>query len=824
MMEFTINQQKIEAEEGKTILEAALDAGIYIPHLCHHPQLDAPTGLNSLDKVYQDGIQKDGEAGKPFEGCNLCLVEIEGFDGLMKSCETKVAHGMCVTTDTESVKTARQENIAKILEQHPHACLVCAQAEGCDRKICSLNIPEAERCCAKFGICELQKVAEFIGIEKGLPPYVPPDKATVDDGPLIKRSYDLCIGCLRCVRICKEIKGADALGFTVQDGRVVVGSKKSSLVESGCQFCGFCVEVCPTGALLDSDIRAGKREANLVPCMSECPGGIDVPRYVRFIAEGKFNEAVDVVREQVPFPSVLGRTCFHPCESVCRRGILDEPVAICALKRAAADFGNAEVISCSKEKSGKNVAVIGSGPAGLTCAYYVARLGHGVTVFEMLLETGGMLRVGIPGYRLPRDVLDEEINHIIEAGVEIKTAHPVHSTEELFSQGFEAVFVAVGSTKGVKLGIAGEENEGVADGISFLRKANMGDPDACGERVVVIGGGNVAIDSARSALRLGAKEVSIFYRRTRDEMPAHDEEVELALGEGIKIECQVAPMVIEKQAEGLDVEFVRMKMGDIDESGRRRPMPIKGSEFRRGFDTVVSAIGQHSEGVEGINVSAIKADRRMEVDRSRGIYIGGDFLTGPNTVIDAIASGRKAAFMIDRFLGGNGEIEVSKSDGKSPGLLAQVRAVDMDGSRAVMPRVPVDERLSAFSEVDLGFNEAVAVREAGRCLECDLRFKIKPPVLPPESMMALTKEVVANISEAEGVYILFDKEKAVYKISGVENIREALLEEIRGGSSAAYFDYEEDQMFTGKERQLTQQYMKQHGEMPPGNSELDDLF
>jgi len=285
MIEITIDGRKIEVEGGKTILDVALDAGIYIPHLCYHPQLDLSLQVDSLKKIYQGGIPKDGEEGRPFEGCNLCLVEIEGRNGLVNSCKTKAEDRMVVSTHSVSLKSAREKNIAKILETHPHACLVCAQAEGCDRKICSLQIPEVERCCSKFGICELQKVAEFIGIEMGLPPYVPLDTAIVDDGPLIKRAYDLCIGCLRCVRICKEIKGADALGFTVQDGRVVVGSKKRSLRESGCQFCGFCVEVCPTGALLDKDVRAGKRENYLVPCRNQCPAEIDVPRYVRLIAE-----------------------------------------------------------------------------------------------------------------------------------------------------------------------------------------------------------------------------------------------------------------------------------------------------------------------------------------------------------------------------------------------------------------------------------------------------------------------------------------------------------------------------------------------------------
>ncbi|EFK08285.1 bidirectional hydrogenase complex protein HoxU family protein [delta proteobacterium NaphS2] len=260
MIEITIDQKKVKAEEGQTVLQAALNAGIYIPYLCHHPEFVEVKGLSSIERVYQGGEAKDGEGGVPFEGCMLCLVEIEGQSGLLKSCEIKAEEGMQVRTDTEKVRETRQENIAKILEQHPHACLVCAQADGCDQKICSLGIPENERCCSKYGICELQKVAEFIGIEKGLPPYVPSSDPIVDEDSLFKRAYDLCIGCLRCVRVCREIRGADALAFTVRDGRVVVGSNQPSLKESGCKYCGVCVEVCPTGALLDGDVRSGKRK------------------------------------------------------------------------------------------------------------------------------------------------------------------------------------------------------------------------------------------------------------------------------------------------------------------------------------------------------------------------------------------------------------------------------------------------------------------------------------------------------------------------------------------------------------------------------------
>ncbi|UCG65886.1 MAG: (2Fe-2S)-binding protein [Deltaproteobacteria bacterium] len=447
MIEITINDQTIEVEGNKTILEVALDAEIYIPHLCYHPQLDSSSDIRSLQRVYQGGLAHYGQEGAASDGCNLCLVEIQGREGLFQSCKTIAEDGMSVHSDSDELQKAREENLATILERHPHGCLLCAQAKGCDRKICSLQVPEAERCCFKFGFCELQKVAEFIGLEKGLPPYNPLNVPVVDNEPLFIRDYNLCIGCLRCVKVCKEVKGADALGFTIEEGRVVVGSKEPSLRESGCQFCGFCVAVCPTGALADKVAGIGKPETYLIPCKSNCPVGIDIPRYTRLIAEGKFGEAVAVIRERVPFPGVLGYVCYHPCETVCRRGELDEAIAICELKGFAAKNDTQVWKKRTKvtPSTGKRVAIIGSGPAGLTAAHYLVKLGHSVTVFEALPEVGGMMRVGISEKTLPREMLDEEIEVIRDLGVQIETKTKVDSLDDLFEQGYSAIFIAVGA-------------------------------------------------------------------------------------------------------------------------------------------------------------------------------------------------------------------------------------------------------------------------------------------------------------------------------------------------------------------------------------------
>ncbi|MDY7038317.1 MAG: FAD-dependent oxidoreductase, partial [Thermodesulfobacteriota bacterium] len=746
------------------------------------------------------------EPGIPFEGCNLCLIEIQGREGLFQSCKTLAEDGLIIKTDSPELKKARQDHLAAILERHPHACLLCPQAEGCDRKICSVHIPEEERCCSQFGNCELQKVTEFIGMEMGLPPYIPSNLPVIENEPLILRDYNLCIGCLRCVKICKDIKGADALGFTVIDGRVFVGSKLPKLKESGCLFCGFCVEVCPTGALSDKDADVGEREAYLIPCKKSCPAEIDVPGYIRFLKEGEFEKALEVVCEKVPLPDVLGRVCFHPCEADCRRGSLDQSVAICALKRSAVNESKGSYPRyANRAKTGTKVAIIGAGPAGLSAAYYLNTLGHSVTVFEALPEVGGMLRVGIPVYRLPREILDREIKNIEDAGVEIKTNNQVDSLEALFNDGFQAVFVAVGAHQGLQLGIPGEENEGVMDGISFLRKVNSVLEISLGETVAIIGGGNVATDSARSAIRKGAKSVTIFYRRTREEMPAYGEEIDAAVEEGINIEYQVAPKKIENVNGSLEVEFIRMKMGAPDASKRPRPIPMDGTEYRLKFDTVITAIGQRSAVPEGFGIPADEGKER-KVNPVKGVFLGGDLLTGPRTVIDAIAGGRKGAILIDKYLGGEGDIDEVSMKREPVQLWAGPDAGHIEQGRVLMPVIPTEERTSTFKEVNLGLDHQMAINEARRCLGCDLRFNIQPVVLPPEPWLVLDEKNIMDLPETEGVYVLYDEKKEIYQVSGVENIRLEIMEEYEKGGMARFFSYEEDEMFTSKERQIIQQY------------------
>jgi NADH-quinone oxidoreductase subunit F len=461
------------------------------------------------------------------------------------------------------------------------------------------------------------------------------------------------------------------------------------------------------------------------PCSHTCPAGVDVPRYLRFISEGKYDQALAVIREKIPFASVCGHVCPHPCEAKCRRGQVDEAIAIRALKRFAAERGNGVWKTKAKTApaTGKRIAIIGAGPAGLTAAYYLARRGHAVTVFEALPEPGGMMRYGIPEYRLPREVLAKEIEEIRGVGVDIKVNTRISSVDELFEQGYHAIFLAIGAHQGAKLGVEGEDSPGVMEGVSFLREINMGDEGRVGDRIAVIGGGNVAIDAARTALRLGAKEATIIYRRTREEMPASGEEIEEALLEGVKIEFLVAPNRIERKNGAVELTCIRMKLGAVDSSGRRRPVPIAGSEFSLTFDTLIAAIGQVPEAPEKFGLplgrgNTIQVDADTLATAREGVFAGGDDVTGPAIVIEAIAAGRQAAVSIDKYLGGSGIIDEVLAP---PEEIESLPAIEEgEKHRISIPTLTLNERLGSFAEVELGLGEEVAIEEAKRCLRCDL--------------------------------------------------------------------------------------------------------
>lgn len=472
--------------------------------------------------------------------------------------------------------------------------------------------------------------------------------------------------------------------------------------------------------------RVSRENLVMAPCTEACPAGVDVPRYIRCIKEGKFGEALAVMRERIPFPAVCGYACYSPCEDHCGNRQFGEPISIRALHRIAAEKGGEDWrknLSIEPD-TGKRVAVVGSGPSGLTAAYYLATLGHRVTVLEALDQPGGMMRMGIPEYRLSREALDKEIGYLKEIGVEIKTGHRVGSVDELLREGYNAAYIALGAQKGARLGIVGDDAPGVMDGISFLRQVNQGKEVKIGSRDAIIGGGNSAIDAARSAVRLGGKQVTVFYRRTKAEMTAYEEEVEAATCEGINIEFLTMPVHITQKNDALEVTFMRMELGKPDASGRPRPIPIKGSEFKKVFETVITAIGQVADIDESMGLP-LSEKNFVQVDNDTlgmdkpGVFAGGDIVSGPASIIDAIAQGRKGAVSIDKYLGGKGIIDQDLASPEGEVLLPQLEKVEKP--RVQMSTLNLEERLSCFEQVEMGLDEEQAIEEASRCLNCDAR-------------------------------------------------------------------------------------------------------
>ncbi|MCL5103468.1 MAG: NADH-quinone oxidoreductase subunit NuoF [Armatimonadetes bacterium] len=459
-------------------------------------------------------------------------------------------------------------------------------------------------------------------------------------------------------------------------------------------------------------------------CSSACPAHVNIPEYVGLIAAGRFDEALDIIRRRNPLASVCGRACDHPCEMFCRRGDVDEPVAVRHLKRFVTQYAKhgSEPPKWVGPREGK-VAVIGSGPAGLSAAYFLALMGREVKVFEALDVLGGLLAVGIPEYRLPRKVLNRDIDYIRSAGVEMETGHRVESLQELRDAGYDAVFVGVGAHGPVLMKAHGEDLPGVQDSLAFLRKVSLGEIDEITGKVVVIGGGNAAIDAARTAIRLGADSVTVLYRRTREEMPAIPAEIEDALDEGVDIRYLVAPEKIEGDGRVQAVRCVEMELGPADESGRRRPMPKPGSETVVEADHVIVAIGQSpeldfaaSDGQLVVSYGRVFVNPVTHRSGNGDVFAGGDAVTGSSTIIEAVAAGQRAARAIDIYLGGKGELPPDR------GFAPSEKPTEEDAAapRQAIRTLPPEERIRTFEEVVHDYTAEVACREARRCLRCDL--------------------------------------------------------------------------------------------------------
>jgi formate dehydrogenase beta subunit len=548
-----------------------------------------------------------------------------------------------------------------------------------------------------------------------------------------------CIGFGDCVKACQF----DAL-FIGEAGFPIVD-------ESKCVGCGACKEVCPKNiikirTMSERLLSFNQEDAALAPCQQTCPAEINIPKYIKQIKDGDYEGAVNTIRERNPLLLSCGRVCPHPCEDKCRRGIEDEPVSINQLKRFAADYemnsGKRLPVPCAPD-TGKKVAVIGGGPAGLTCAFFLRRLGHAVTIFDMMPKLGGMIRYGIPEYRLPKEVLQWEIDGILNLGIQAKTNVRFgydFDLGSLIASGYDSIFMGIGAWKDYSLKIEGENMDGCYTGIDFLTKfarTQQGDSDLqipIGTKCAVIGGGNTAIDCVRTLIRLGAKEVSIVYRRTRNEMPANMVEIEAAEHEGVQFHFLAAPnrVIGNEDGKAIGLEYLKMELGEPDASGRRRPVPIEGSETILDVDMLVTAIGQGPDvsfKENGKRIGELATTRWDTIDSVNPetlqtnipyIFTGGDSATGASLVVEGIGGGRRAARSIHQYLAGQPVTPVRNSLFKKnidetifdsvPGVIKQ--------KRAEMPELPVDERIKTFEEADLVLQEEDAIRESSRCMNC----------------------------------------------------------------------------------------------------------
>jgi heterodisulfide reductase subunit A len=584
--------------------------------------------------------------------------------------------------------------------------------------------------------------------------------------------------------------------------------QRARYVTDACTACGACAKVCPVSVPSPFDMLLGQRTAihkafaqavpnayliekqERPPCIEACPIRQEAAGYVALIGKKKFKEAAKLIRQRNPLASVCGRVCYHPCETECNRSLVDEPVAIQHLKRFALDWARDHKVKIPPptiaERRAEKVAIVGSGPAGLVAAHDLALKGYPVTVFEQWQQLGGMLALGIPEYRLPRPILNEELEYIRSLGVTFETGVRFGrelTLERLRARGYKAVFLAMGAHESVRLDVPGEDLEGVVSGIDFLRAVNLKTDGRLGGRVAVIGGGNTAVDAARTALRLGSK-VSILYRRTRAEMPAMAEEVDDAEAEGVEVRYLVAP--VEVLGEGGKVralKCVKMRLGEPDASGRRRPIPVEGSEHVLEFDSVIAAVSQAPEVTALAEAGdltltrwhTVAADEQTRQTAIPDVFAGGDVALGPSTVIASMGNGRRAAEAIDKYLNGRPltgfathlvKPRDTSRENFRPHSYAPLYTDTPRAARVPMPKLEPRARASDFREVETGYGEDDAVREANRCLHCGVCVECLEceRVCEPEAVVhAMTDEVkdiaVGQVLLATG-YQLFDARRA----------------------------------------------------------------
>jgi len=573
--------------------------------------------------------------------------------------------------------------------------------------------------------------------------------AGVQDGSCVK-----CVPCRVGTRVILEILNKFDEGHAT---KADLAKLREAIAEmSGISLCGLGITALrPLADALDDFSEEFEAHANgkaacgpsggygeslTAPCQNKCPAAVRIPDFIGLVADGKVDEAVDIFKSTNPFPAVIGRVCPHPCQDVCTRNDIEQSVCIMYLHRFIGDHAiemrkRGIVPPETVTADGEKVAIVGAGPAGLTCAYYLAKFGHEVTVFEAMPAVGGMLRAGIPEYRLPNTVIDQEVDFIRDLGVEIQCNVEIGKDIPLekLRKEYKAVFVGVGAHVGKKMGVEGEEDyEGVEDAVAYLRRVGLGDRTKPGDRVCVIGGGNTAIDAARTSLRLGCSEVSIVYRRGRDQMPANIWEIEEAEEEKVNFHLLANPTkILGSNGKVTGMECIKMELGEPDESGRRRPVPVEGSEFVIDCDVVIPAVSQapdlsllEGSGVETTRWDTIVTDPWTMTTDVEGVFAGGDAVLGPMTVVAAVGQGRRAAVAMNRYLRGE---KVEDETGAMMKALVDAAfaadgTVDVTGytpqAARKMEMLEPEERVRDFSQIEQGYDYPTALSEADRCIRC----------------------------------------------------------------------------------------------------------
>lgn len=692
MAVITIDGVTLTADDNQNVLEAALDHGIYIPHLCHHKDLN------------------------PLGSCRMCIVEVEGQKGVVPSCELKAADGLIIHTKTEEINRLRMLGLELLLAGHPEECTTCP----------------------KYGNCELQMLIQYIGPKTGRLKLRTKGFKEQTDNPLIIHDMNRCVLCGRCVRACNELRGVGVLQYQKRDMETYIGTLHDKLLkDADCRFCGACAEVCPTGTIRDKLMDAEmKKEDAVVPCRHACPAHTDIPRYIRHVKNGEYDEAGAVLREKLPFPKSLGYICTHVCELACKRKEVNEAMSIREIKRFATEHDSG-IYWRGKGKhlpeTGKKVCVVGGGPSGLSAAYYLQKQGHEVTVKEELPTMGGMMAYGIPAYRMPREIVKEEVDLIVETGVHMETNVKVESPELLLRE-YDAVLMAIGGHKGVVLPMEGHDLDGVLINTQFLRKVSMNQETKMGDKVVVLGGGNVAFDCARSAVRLGAETVHVACLEKREAMTADNEEIEQAIEEGIHVHSGRTFERITGETKVTGVELMKVKSFTFDENRRAVIEKEEGSEHCIEADTVIFAVGQRPDITEasGLDLGRGNSVKVVDIEKDKqtsvaGIFAAGDVIYGTKSVIMAVQSGKEAASQIDRYLGGDGDIsEVLAPVGEKDSYIGKIpRFSELERKSVVVE--PAEKRRDNFKIFDYGICESDICGEASRCLQCDLRMDISKP-------------------------------------------------------------------------------------------------